>query len=103
MGQAAGGHVMSKSLFSDERECWLCHSPEVHKHHVYPGNGRRQISEREGCWLYLCPAHHNMGEFGVHFDRQLDLAIRQECQRRWMESNEATADEFREIFGCSYL
>lgn len=90
------------SLFSDERECWLCGSPYVHKHHVY-GGARRKRSDMEGCWLYLCPAHHNMSNHGVHFDKALDLEIKQECQSRWMVRNRAGVEQFIELFGRNYL
>lgn len=95
-----------KSLYSEERECWLCHNTNVHRHHIYPGNGRRDASEREGCWVYLCPAHHNMSDFGIHFDKELDRAMREDCQRRW-ERREGIEDPehkaFRAIFHDSYL
>lgn len=94
---------MPKSLFSDERECWLCKSLNVHRHHVFGGVGRRPISEREGCWLYLCGCHHNLSNHGIHFDKALDLRIKRECQRRWMEANGKTEDEFRALFGQSYI
>ena len=89
-------------MFSDERECWLCRSPRVHKHHIY-GGSRRSDSEREGCWVYLCPEHHNMSNRGVHFDKRLDDYFKEACQRRWMEREGATEDDFRAIFGRNYL
>ena len=91
-----------RSLFSNERECWLCGSPYVHKHHVY-GGARRKRSEDEGCWLYLCPAHHNMSKYGVHFDKSLDLEIKRECQSRWMVYNQAGINDFIAHFGRNYL
>ena len=98
---------MSESLFSDDPRCLICGRPYVHRHHIYPGNGRRDVSEQEGCWVYLCPFHHNMSNHGVHFDRKLDLTLREECQRRWearegLEGDEAH-DAFRRLFGISYL
>ena len=95
------------SLYSDEPTCWLCGSPYVHRHHIYPGNGRRQVSDREGCWVYLCGPHHNMSNRGVHFDKELDAFFREDCQRRWEEREGLVGDEahdaFREVFGISYL
>lgn len=91
-----------RSLFSQERECWLCGNPTVHRHHVY-GGSRRRASEEDGCWLYLCPAHHNMSNHGVHFDRELDLQLKQECQTRWMVANRAGEADFIARFGRSYL
>lgn len=104
MGTGGNGVDVSKSLYSDERICWICHSPNnIHKHHVYGGVGRRPISEREGCWLYLCGPHHNLSDFGIHFDKQLDKAIKEDCERRWCKANDATPDDFRAMFGVNYI
>ena len=94
------------SLFSDphDPECWICHTRmNLHVHHIYGGVGRRPVSDREGCWLYLCGPHHNMSDHGVHFDKLLDLSIKQECQRRWMKREQATVEDFIGVFGRNYL
>ena len=68
---------------SNEPECYICHTPlNLHKHHIFEGTGRRNLSEYWGCWVYLCANHHNMSRFGVHFDKSLDLKLKQECQTR---------------------
>lgn len=78
----------------------------LHIHHCFPGVGRRGVSDREGCWVYLCGPHHNMSNHGVHFDRRLDLEIRRRCQTAW-ERHEGIDDpehkRFIATFGCSYL
>lgn len=89
-----------KSLFSDEKVCWLCGSPHVHKHHIMYGTANRRLSESWGCWVYLCPRHHNMSKDGVHFNKQLDRELKEECQRRW---EERYGEGFIEIFGRNYL
>lgn len=95
---------LSKSIISNERACHICGTPlDLHKHHVFPGSGRRKVSEREGCWVYLCAAHHNMSPNSVHMDRMMDLALRREVQRKWMEVNDASKEEFIRVFGCSYI
>ena len=60
-------------------------------------------SDREGCWVYLCPAHHNMSDFGVHFDRKLDQFFKEDCERRWCKRNHKSPDDFREMFGINYI
>lgn len=94
---------MQVSLLSDEKACWLCGNPHVHKHHIYGGVGRRPISDREGCWVYLCGPHHNLSDAGVHFDKKLDLRLKKDCQLRWMERNRKTEEQFIKMFGRSYL
>ena len=98
--------MRGSSLYSDKRRCFVCGSPQCECHHVYGGVGRRPISDREGCWLYLCREHHQ-GTRGVHMDARFRDWLRADCQRRWEEreglSGEDAHDEFRKVFGTSYL
>lgn len=101
--------MRGKSLLSDESDprCYVCHTTYgLHIHHVYPGNGRRGISDEEGCWIYLCGPHHNMSDIGVHFNKSLDLEIRRRCEAAW-ERREGISDpehaEFIRTFGVNYL
>lgn len=94
---------MSRSLISEEKQCYVCGTTlNLHLHHIYPGAGRREISDKYGCTVYLCARHHNMSNAGVHFDKKLDLHLRRLCQARW-EGKYGNRDEFRKAFGCSCL
>lgn len=74
------------SLFNEPSDgCWICKNPNVVMHHIYGGHGRRPISDAEGCYIFLCPYHHNMSDFGVHFDKSLDTSLKRMCQIRWEE------------------
>jgi hypothetical protein len=42
-----------------------------------------------------------MSNLGVHFDKELDIRLKQECQKEF-EKNESR-EQFRRIFGKSYL
>lgn len=89
---------------SNERECYVCGAfYNLHKHHIYPGAGRREVSEREGCWVHLCARHHNMSNQGVHFNKALDNKLRKECERKWLEKNQASVEDFIATFGANYL
>ena len=104
MGDTAS--VMTVSLLSEEKTCWVCGSPNVELHHVFSGWANRCQSDRYGCTVFLCRAHHT-GKHGVHFDRDLDTKIRLECQRAWearyAKNPYGGHDEFRRVFGRSYL
>ena len=92
-----------ESLLSNEKECYVCHTTmNLHKHHIYEGTGRRKLSEKYGCWVYLCAYHHNMSNCGVHFNKELDIKLKQECQREW-EAKNGGREKFRQTFGKSYL
>ena len=70
---------------------------------IFFGTANRNISEQEGCWCYLCPRHHNASNYGVHVNHKLDLKLKRQCQRKWMEVNNGTVEDFIKVFGRNYL
>lgn len=93
---------MSKSILSNENKCYVCGSKfSLHKHHVYYGVAHRKLAEKYGCWVYLCSYHHNGSNNGVHFNKELDLALKKEMQQAF-EKTYPNID-FRTIFRKSYL
>lgn len=94
---------MSKSIISNNKQCFFCNSIiNIHKHHIFFGTANRKLSEKYGCWVYLCAHHHNMSDEGVHFNKAMDLELKQLCQKE-MEKNGTTRTEFMQIFGRNYL
>ena len=91
-----------KSIISNEKECYVCGCKTVHKHHIFYGTANRKLSEKYGCWCYLCAVHHNMSNEGVHFDKELYMKIKRLCQEKWEEIN-GDRNEFIRTFGKSYL
>lgn len=71
------------------------------RHHVYYGRGLRQKSEQWGAVIWLPPMMHR-GNAGVHFDRDFDLSVKREFQRRF-EAEGWTRSEFIEEYGRNYL
>ena len=95
--------MTTKSLLSDEKVCFICGTPcNLHRHHLYPGYGRRQQAERLGLWVYLCANHHNMSPAGVHNNRELDLMLRRMGQEAF-EDQIGTREDFIKVFGRSWL
>ena len=68
---------------------------------VFYGTANRKKSEEFGCWVYLCAGHHNMTDYSVHFNKELDLKLKKECQKEFEKYG--SREEFRRIFGKSYL
>ena len=94
---------MTKSILQQEKCCYVCMKTYgLHKHHIFYGRGRRRISEREGCFVYLCLRHHNGSNAGVHFNKSLDLKLKQLCQEKWEKRN-GTCEDFIKVFGRNYL
>ena len=92
-----------KSILQSEKVCYLTGSTyNLHRHHIYAGS-RRQISEREGFWVWLTGYYHNQSNEGVHGKdgHALDLWLKQECQRKYEENH--SREEFMRLIGKNYL
>lgn len=95
---------MTESVISNERECLVCKTTlQLHRHHIYEGVGRRKISEKYGCWCWLCYRHHNGSEYGVHFNPTLNLKLKKMCQEILEMDRGWTRERFISTFGRNYL
>ncbi len=74
----------------------------LHRHEVFYGTNR-QKSIQYGLIVFLTPEMHNMSDYGVHFNSEFNLMLRQIGQKAAMEYYGWSIDEFREIFGANYL
>ena len=92
---------MAKSIMQDEKKCWVTGSTEnLHRHHVFFG-AYRQSSEKYGCWVWLRADWHNMSDYGVHFNKELDLTLKKICQERFERIYDHKL--FMAVFGKNYL
>lgn len=87
--------------------CYLCNllgtkqiGTLIEEHHVFGGANRR-LSEHYGLKVYLCVAHHRIGDEAVHNNSDNMLLLREEGQRAFEEKH--PDKNFREIFGRNYL
>lgn len=85
-----------------DKSCFVCGSPCVECHHVFHGSYRKN-ADKYGMMVWLCPAHHR-GTEGVHGrdGHALDIQLKEYAQR-YFETNLGTREDFRELFGKSYL
>ncbi len=92
---------MSKSIMQSEKCSYLNgDTRNLHKHHIYAGCNRKN-SEKYGFWVWLTPEQHNMSNDGVHFNRDLDLALKSACQEEFEKTHSRA--EFMRIIGKNYL
>lgn len=68
---------------------------------VFYGNSNRKQSEKYGCWVWLCGKHHNLSDFGIHFDKELDLKVKKLAQSKFEENH--SRQEFMQIFGKNWI
>lgn len=93
-----------KSVFTDDlSHCYFTGSPYCHIHHIFPGS-RRSASERYGFVIPLAVYLHEFSPYSVHENpnKGLDLRLKQMAQT-YFEDHNGTREEFREIFGKSWL
>lgn len=94
---------MAKSIIQDEKICYITgRGDNLEEHHVYCGVGNRKLSEKYGLKVYLTAELHR-GPQGVHCNRELDLKIKEEVQEKAMEYYGWDIEDFRYIFGKSYI
>ena len=74
-----------------------------HKHHVFGGCPNRKHSEEDGLVIFLLPEDHNMGDNGIHKNREFDLYAKRKAQLRWMDFYGKTVEQFRKRYGKSWL
>lgn len=82
--------------------CELCgREGQTNAHHVFFGTANRKLSDKWGMVAMLCPDCHQNGPRAVHRCRETDLVFK----RRYQEifEKEHSREEFRRIFGRSYL
>lgn len=98
-----------KSIIQSKKECFICRknydietTRGLHEHHIFEGTSRKKQSEKYGLKVYLCYRHHNMdSDFGIHYQKALDLELKQLAQRKFEETH--TREEFIQHFIKSYL
>lgn len=81
--------------------CIVCASPYVQIHHVIYGTANRKLSDKYGLTVPLCQEHHT-GQTGVHFQKEFDEQLKRLAQTKFEEVH-GTREDFRRIFGKSYL
>jgi hypothetical protein len=83
------------------RCCYFCtRTDTLERHHIF-GGSRRKASEQYGFTVYLCHWCHNEPG-GVHFDREKSDHLKRRAQEQF-ELYYGDRDEFRKVFGKSYL
>ena len=92
---------MKSVIQQDLRACYLTKSPNVAIHHIF-GAANRKRSEKYGFVVALRPDWHNMSNYGVHFNKELDLRLKQEAQR-YFEAHVGNRARFIKEFGKSYI
>ena len=86
------------------RKCFLCgRSGNLDKHHIFGGPFRKK-SEKYGLTVDLChDTCHIFGPNSAHQDRETMLEIKRYGQRKAMQENGWSKEDFIREFGKNYL
>ena len=91
------------SVFTDDMDhCYFTGSPYIERHHIFGGSNRKN-SEKYG---FVIPLRYDLHPNGARADRskacEIDLKLKQMAQE-YFEANYGTREDFRAIFGKSWL
>ena len=89
------------------KECFLCgrngNCDPLERHHIFEGP-LRNSSEKYGLVVDLCGDRcHRNGSNSAHRNKETADYLHRYGQKKFMEENNATAEEFRKIFRKNYL
>ena len=70
---------------------------DIHIHHIF-GASNKANSERYGFLIPLRADWHDMADYGIHFNKALDLKYKHLCQEYWLK-HIGTKDDFIQVFG----
>lgn len=93
-----------KSIIQDKKECYITGTTyNLHKHHIFEGTANRKLSEEDGMWIWLRGDWHNLSDYGVHFNKELDLQLKEIAEQTWIAYYGKTKEDFIARYGRNYL
>ena len=88
-------------MVDDLKRCIVCGRKPAQIHHVFYGTSNRKNADEDGFIVPLCLEHHTGSRAAVHFNKVLDMALKQQAQRIYERKH--TRQEFITRYGKSYL
>lgn len=90
-----------------QRKCWLCgatgRTEPLDHHHIFGGSNRKK-SEKYGLVVDLCHGKcHIFGEKAAHQSGETMQKLHEYGQRKAMEENGWTTEDFIREFGRNYI
>ena len=98
------------SLIQQTKCCYVCGTTSgLHLHHIFYGTANRNKSDEDKMTIFLCGYHHNLSNAGVHFNKALDDKIKEQAEKKWIETYASDLPEDEQIkafikrYGRNYL
>jgi len=84
-------------------KCFLCQRYRpLETHHIFNG-ANRKLSEKYGLTVRLCSECHRTSKYSAHNDKHTMSLLKRIGQRKAMDENGWSVDEFIRIFGKNYI
>lgn len=89
------------------KECFICrrngNGDRLERHHIF-GAANRDKSEALGLVVYLCGERcHRLGKYSAHQNAEVADYLHRYGQKKAMEEQNWTKEEFQNVFGANYL
>lgn len=103
-GAVLDSNGYAPSLLGDWSFCAICFqfAPKLQRHEVFHndmGGTLREKSKRYGLWISVCPVCHAR----IHAKPKAAEDLKAKAQRMAMKQYGWTVEEWRELFGKSYV
>ena len=83
--------------------CYICGCRRnIEEHHIFFGNGLRDISEEKGLKVHLCAECHRTGPRAVHTCKEVNLQLKELAQQAF-ENGHGSREEFIKLISKNYL
>ena len=86
-------------MLDERKQCFICgRKGQLDVHHCISGTANRKMADIYGLTVYLCRDCHG----ALHDKGKYDMELKQFAQRQF-EAKIGSRDDFRRIFGKSWL
>lgn len=75
-------------------KCFICGRVASAIHHIFEGNGRRKIADREGLTIAICNTCHNK----IHHYHSNEEELKALAQKIWLEQNGNDKNKWYKLF-----
>ena len=73
-----------------------------HRHECF-GGANRKFSIEDGLVIFINPQLHNMGDKGIHYNRDFMDYVHKVAQQTWQNYYGKTKEDFIKRYGKNYL
>ena len=73
-----------------------------HRHECF-GGANRKLSIEDGLVIFISPQMHNMGDKGIHYNKDFMDYVHKIAQQTWQDYYEKTKEDFIKRYGKSFL